>query len=183
MLAALALRSVLTGGPGTGKSTLLDALAACGIATEAEVARKVLKAPGGMALRAQDPAAFGKAMMAGEIAAFHHAAKSRVPVVFDRGFADTVGFFRLSHLPIPRELDEACRVLRYEGLIFRAPPWADIYALDDQRIQTWEEAIASDTAVIAAWRAYGYEPIDLPLVPVAERVAFVLDRIAAAQAR
>ena len=72
--------------------------------------------------------------------------------------------------------------MRYEGPIFRAPPWGDIYGLDDQRIQTWEEAIASDMTVTTAWRDYGYEPIDLPLVPVAERVVFVLDRIAAVQA-
>ena len=132
-----------------------------------------------MELRSEQPVAFGEALMAGEIAAFHRAATSEGPVVFDRGLADTVGFFRLGNLPVSRELDAACRALRYEGPIFRSPPWAEIYNADEQRIQTWEEAVASDAAVIAAWREYGYEPIDLSLAPIAERVAFVLKTIAA----
>lgn len=179
MISDCPIRAVITGGPGTGKSTLLEALAANGIHTEPEIARQILKAPGGMALRAEHPAAFGEAMMVGEIAAFQHAATFDGPVIFDRGLADTVGFFRLGHLAVPRELDLACRELRYDGPIFRAPPWAQIYGLDEQRIQTWDEAIASDKGIIAAWRDYGYKPIDLPIAPVAERVAFVLEVMAA----
>ena len=34
-------------------------------------------------------------------------------------------------------------------------------------------AAASDAAVTAAWRRYGYAVIDLPLAPVAERLAFL----------
>ena len=176
---ATPLRSVLTGGPGTGKSTLLDALAAHGIATEPEIARSILQTPDGMSLRAERPVAFGEAMFTGEVAAFHRAANRGGLVVFDRGLADTVGFFKLGRLPVPRKLEQACHALRYEGPIFRAPPWAEIYGSDEQRIQTWEEALESDLAVMAAWREYGYEPIDLPLASVAERVAFVLQKIAA----
>ena len=170
-------RSVVTGGPGTGKSTLLDALSAHGIAVEPEIARQILETPGGMALRAERPIAFGEAMLAGELGAFHRAATLARPVVFDRGFADTVGFFRLGKLLVPQKLEQACRSLRYDGPIFRAPPWVEIYRSDDQRIQTWEEAKESDVEVIAAWRDYGYEPIDLPFGSVAERVAFVLEKL------
>ena len=169
-------RAVLTGGPGTGKSTLLAALALNSVATEPEIARQVLEAPGGMALRAEQPVSFGRAMLAGEIASFQRAARLGGLVVFDRGLPDTVGFFHLGKLPVPQQLEHACRTLRYEGPIFRAPPWPEIYRSDEQRIQTWAEAVASDAAVIAAWREYGYEPIDLPFASVAERVAFVLNR-------
>jgi len=95
------------------------------------------------------------------------------PAVFDRGVCDVVGFLDVSGLPVPPEIDRVCRELRYDGPILRAPAWQEIYAQDAERIQTWEEAAASDAAVSAAWRRYGYEVIDLPLAPVAERLAFL----------
>lgn len=165
------------GGPGAGKSTLLAALAAHGIRTVDEVARAVLKAPGGMATRSERPAEFGAMMLAGEIDAFERAAQLDGRIVFDRGLPDTAAFFQLEGLAVPEGLERACFELRYDGPIFRAPPWRAIYTVDEQRVQTWQEAVASDAAVVAAWRRFGYDPIDLPLAPVAARVEFVLERI------
>ncbi|HNN56378.1 MAG TPA: hypothetical protein PKG84_08550, partial [Novosphingobium sp.] len=66
-----------------------------------------------------------------------------------------------------------CRNLRYTGPILRAPAWAVIYAQDAERIQNWEQAVASDDAVTAAWKRYGYDVVDLPLAAVAERLEFL----------
>ena len=46
---------VLHAPPGAGKTTLLDAAAAAGISTSPEVARELLKTPGGMALPRKSP--------------------------------------------------------------------------------------------------------------------------------
>lgn len=172
------VRAAITGGPGTGKSTLLEALAGRGIATEPEVARAILREAGGMALRADDPSGFARAMFDAELAAWRAAEGRPGPTVFDRGFPDIAGFLRLEGLPVPDDIDRACRELRYDGPVFRAPPWQAIYRPDEERIQDWEAALASDAAVTGAWRDYGYEPVDLPLVSAAERVDFVLERLA-----
>ena len=166
-------RAVLTGAPGAGKSTLLDAAAAAGIATSPEVARELLQAPGGMELRASDPLGFAEAMFEAHAREFERHAGTAGPVLFDRGFPDVVGFLEVSGLPVPKAVDRACRRLRYAGPILRAPAWRDIYRQDAERIQTWDEAVASDEAVTAAWRRYGYDPIDLALESVAERLRFL----------
>ena len=62
------------------------------------------------------------------------------------------------------------------GPVLRDPAWTDIYAQDAERIQDWEQAVASDEAVTAAWRRYGYEPVDLPFVPVSEQQGFLQQR-------
>lgn len=52
---------VVTGGPGSGKSTLIEALAAAGVTTSAEVGRAIIKeelAAGGTALPWLDHRAF-----------------------------------------------------------------------------------------------------------------------------
>ena len=165
------VRAVITGGPGVGKSTLLAAAADIGMAVFPEVARDILRQPGGMDMRAKRPGEFAQAMLDAEIAAYHAAGVG--PALYDRGFPDIVGFLNLEVLPVTPGLEDACRHLRYDGPIFRAPPWPEIYQRDAQRIQNWDEAIASDAAVCSAWRQYGYDLVDLPFASVQERLAFV----------
>ena len=164
---------MLTGAPGAGKTTLLDAAEAAGIRTSPEVARRILQQHGGMELREADPLGFAEAMAEAHTREFERHAAHPGPVLFDRGFPDVVGFLDVSGLPVPAAVDRACRDLRYAGPILRAPAWAAIYVQDAQRIQDWEQAVASDAAVTAAWRRYGYDVIDLPLVGVDERLAFL----------
>lgn len=169
-------RVVITGAPGAGKSTLLNELSRRGLTTAPEVARQILKAPGGMVLRAERPVAFAHAMHDAELAAYHGAAADG-PVVFDRGFPDIVGFLKVEGLRVPQHIAESCRTLRYSGPIFRAPAWEMIYHSDAERIQNWEEAVASDIAVTSAWRNYGYDVVDLPMGDVRQRAKFILDRL------
>ncbi|RJX65504.1 hypothetical protein D6858_14380 [Tsuneonella suprasediminis] len=171
------IRAVVTGGPGAGKSTLLAELARRGFSVEEEAARAILQAPDGMTLREHDPQGFADAMFAQELASFERAGAREGATVFDRGFPDTVGFLRLEGLPLPEAMDRICRDVRYSGPIFRAPPWQEIYRSDEERIQDWAEAQASDGAVCAAWRNYGYDLIDLPFVSPAERADFVIERL------
>lgn len=126
-----------------------------------------------MALRESDPLGFAMVMLEGHLAEYRRFADHPGPVLFDRGFPDVVGFLELSGLPIPDAVDAACRNLRYDGPIFRAPAWPAIYRQDAERTQNLSDAVASDTVVTGAWRRYFYPVVDLPLAPVAERLAFI----------
>jgi predicted ATPase len=177
MASTLPLRAVITGGPGAGKSTLLGALAQEGFQTFPEVARGLLQATGGMALRAERPAEFAIAMLDAERNSWF-AAQAGISI-YDRGFPDIAGFLELESIALSRPVDDACRNLRYSGPIFRAPPWRAIYTQDEERFQSWNQATLSDRAVSAAWLRYGYELVDLPFTSVADRVQFVRDRLGA----
>ncbi|MEH6722957.1 MAG: AAA family ATPase [Qipengyuania sp.] len=169
-------RAAITGAPGAGKSTLLAELSRRGVTTVEEVARTILRSAGGMALREEDPLAFADAMLSAQLAAWDET-QAEGPIVFDRGFPDIAGFLRVEGLPVSAAIARACDEYRFEGPIFRAPPWRAIYTPDDERIQDWQEAVASDRAVSGAWRDYGYALIDLPLAPAKERAAFILSRL------
>jgi predicted ATPase len=123
-----------------------------------------------MALRERDPLGFAEAMLEAHAREFERHAGATGPVLFDRGFPDVVGFLDVSGLAVPASVDRVCRDLRYQGPVLRAPAWAAIYVQDAERIQDWEQAVASDEAVTAAWQRYGYEVIDLPLAGVDERL-------------
>lgn len=165
--------AVLTGAPGAGKTTLLDAAAAAGYPTSPEVARRILQQPGGMELRQTDPLGFAEAMAEAHIREFERNADEPGLVLFDRGLPDVVGFLDVSGLPVSPAIDQVCRTIRYSGPILRAPAWAEIYVQDPERIQDWQQAVASDDAVTAAWKRYGYTVTDLPLAGVEERLRFL----------
>ncbi|MBS0480742.1 MAG: AAA family ATPase [Proteobacteria bacterium] len=165
--------AVLTGAPGAGKTTLLDAAAAAGIQTSPEVARQLLQSPGGMELRETDPLGFAEAMLEAHRREYERWADFPGSVLFDRGFPDVVGFLEVSGLPVSPAIDRTCRTLRYHGPILRAPAWAEIYVQDAERTQDWQGAVASDEAVTAAWKRYGYEVAELPFASVDKRLDFL----------
>ena len=124
---------VVTGGPGSGKSTLIEALAAAGIATSAEVGRAIIKeelAAGGTALPWVDHRAFAERMVVREVAAHQAALASGRAVVLDRGVPDVIGFLRVSGLDVPPHIDAAARACRYNPRVFIAPWWPDIFTTD-----------------------------------------------------
>lgn len=171
---------VVTGGPGSGKSTLIAALAAAGVATSAEVGRAIIKeelAAGGTALPWLDHRAFAERMIDREIAAHRAALASGETVVLDRGVPDVIGFLRASGLAVPPAMDAAARAYRYNRRVFIAPWWADIFTTDAERKQTPDEARATFAVMAETYRDYGYRLVELPRATVAKRVAFVRQQI------
>lgn len=170
--------AVITGGPGSGKTTLCDALADEGIPIGPESGRAILAQAGGRDLRMQDPLSYALEILKRDIENFNRACSGAGRWLFDRGFADNAGFLDLMGISRPEELDRACRNYRYGGPIFVAPPWQAIYHGDEDRIQDWQEAKATYLAVTAACRSYGYDLVELPKTSVEERVAYVQERLA-----
>ena len=162
--------AVITGAPGAGKTTLLEVLAMRGWRVVAEAARAILRQPGGMALRKDDPLGFTRAMIGREIADLASAPDDGRWTIFDRGFFDSVAFWNLSS---SRTSPMAVPPLRYSGPVFFAPAWAEIYHPDAERIQDWSEAQVSGDAVTGAWIAAGYSLVTLPLGTPRERADFV----------
>lgn len=172
---------VVTGGPGSGKSTLIAALANAGLATRPEAGRRVIRdetATGGRALPWIDPDAFALRMLALDRAAHREARRAGGIHLFDRGILDILGYLRLAGRPVPPVLAAAARVRRYHPTVLAAPPWPDIYRTDGERRQSPEEAERTFHAVCAAWRDHGYSIQPLPRAAVADRVGFVLEFLA-----
>ena len=173
---------VITGGPGSGKTTLIEALARLGYAHTVEAGRAIIQdqlAIDGPALPGRDPFAFTELMLSWELRSYRMAETTAGPVFFDRGVTDLVGYLTLIGQPVPAHIARAAERFRYNRRVFVAPPWPEIYTQDAERKQTPEEAVRTYEALVAAYSNCGYEPLSLPLVSVEERVRFVLDTIGA----
>jgi predicted ATPase len=169
---------VVTGGPGSGKTTLIDALAQAGCARSIEAGRGVIQdqmAIGGSALPWRDPQAFAELMLCWEMRSYHLAQEQAGPVFFDRGVPDVIGYLRMLGLPVPHHMEAAAATFRYHRRVFIAPPWPDIFRQDSERKQGLGEAVRTYEAMVDVYGAYGYELVELPRSPVEQRVRFVLE--------
>lgn len=174
---------VITGGPGSGKTTLLEALGAQGCATLPEAGRGIIRAQqavNGPALPWLDPALFAELMLSWEMRS--HAAAREMPglLFFDRGIPDTIGYLRLTGLPVPDHMMRAAEAMRYNRRVFIAPFWPEIFGQDAERRQTAGEAERTFDAMRNIYLELGYELVPLPLTSVAERVEFVMDALGTA---
>ena len=173
-------RIVVTGGPGAGKTSLVEALEARGLACAAESGRAVIRAQveaGGTALPWADRQAYARLMLARDRRAYAGVEGLDGPVFFDRGAPDILGYLRLCGLPIPDDLAAAALALRYDPLVFVAPPWPEIFVNDAERRQDLAEAERTHAAMVQVYTELGHTLVALPRTPVQARVDFVLERV------
>lgn len=166
---------LITGCSGGGKSTLLAELAERGFATVPEAGRRAIateQASGGGDMPWSDLAAFlGKV----EVLArqdLQDTAKLEGPIFFDRGLVDAYcGLERIGEGDARTMHGEQ---LLYSKTVFVAPPWPEIYQIDDMRQHEFEEACAEYEHILTSLPLLGYRPILLPLTPVEERANFIV---------
>lgn len=168
---------VLTGGPGAGKTTLVDALRSRGFATTEEAGRGVIREvmeEGGDALPWIDREHFAERMFEWELRSYRQAERTDGPVFFDRGLPDTIGYLRLEGLEVPAWMEEEAWRLRYHARVFIAPPWQEIYGRDEERRQSWEVAVRTYEVMAETYAGFDYELVELPRGSVAERAEFLI---------
>ena len=167
----------ITGAPGAGKTSLLSALANRGYACVPEAARQIIQeqqTAGGDALPWSDTTAYLGLMLTRYVDSYLQYQHAHKATFFDRGLPDTLGYARLISSPNEREVKTACQRYRYACIVFAAAPWRAIYATDDQRKQTFDEAITSFQHVLDAYHSCGYRTVLLPETTPEERADFVL---------
>ena len=174
---------VISGGPGTGKTTLLEELESLGYPHAPEVAREIIREQvqsGGTALPWGDREAYTELMLQRSIDSFREHTPAVKPVFSDRGIPDTLGYARLIGLRDTRAIEAACRQFRYARTVFLAPPWEEIYRTDNERTQDFAEAVRTYEVLVNVYRECGYEPVELPRWSAAARAQFIVEQLASA---
>lgn len=169
---------VVSGGPGSGKTTVLAELERFGFAYSPEVARQIIReqvASDGTALPWADRSAYTLLMLQRSIDAYRAHSDALSPTFFDRGIPDTLGYARLIGFPETGLIEEACREYRYAAMVFLAPPWQEIYVTDGERKQDFAEAERTFEVLRSAYAELGYQVLELPQAPPRARAKFILD--------
>ena len=166
---------VLTGTPGTGKTTLIEFLRAHGQHVQTETAREVLaeqKAIDGPGLPSKSPLRFVQMMLERAISKFENSQTLGGPVFFDRGIPDLIAYAERFGVDAS-EFQQASESYRYSKTVFVLSPWKEIFVNDSERLLTYEASLLFHESLLAAYRRLGYELIEVPFGTLAERADFV----------
>jgi predicted ATPase len=173
---------IFSGGPGAGKTTLIEALRARGHICVDEAARRVLKEQaliGGNATHDGDRARYRDLMLARCLADYRAVRETTASVFFDRAIPELSGYGNAPGEPDPSAVTAAIAECRYNETVFMFPPWPEIYTHDEERKHTFSHAVAVFAEVGATYRRFGYRTVEVPCVTVEERLRFVLEHVGA----
>jgi len=176
-------RVVITGGPFSGKTTLVEALAERGFHTVPEAAILVieeLKAEHGVEgqaeWRAAHPEEFQALIVAKqlELEAAADRAGGDEPVFFDRGRLDGVAYCRIYGSAVPVPLEQACQSLPYTRVLL-----LDTLSRFERRSQSGrtsnrERSLAIKDALRDVYTEHGLKPIELPEMSLEARLEATL---------
>lgn len=179
-------RIVITGAPGTGKTSVIKSLENSGYYCFHEIIRT-------MTLEAKkdqqpdavlsnpidfvgDSMAFNIDLLHGRLAQFNKAPQIDARIAFyDRGLPDVLAYMEYFGQSYKKEFKEICRKNIYDQ-VFILPPWEEIYVQDNERLESYSQAVDLHIHLENAYSRLGYEIIPVPFGTVAERVNFILNK-------
>ena len=167
---------VLIGGPGTGKSTLIDALMQKRYCCYPEISRQITidaQKQGIDQLFLEKPLLFSEMLLAGRIKQYHDARAEQHEIVFlDRGIPDVLAYMDFIEDSYPNYFVAACKKHVYTK-IFVLPPWEEIFESDSERYENFEQAQKIHIQLVETYKKFGYDLIEVPKNTVENRVTFV----------
>ncbi len=170
-------RIVISGGPGTGKTSIIDTLSKKGLNIFNEVARKVIKeqlAIGSSSLPWDNLKGFSKLVYQEQAHDFQNAKPGLN--FYDRSSIDIIAYLNFGSVE-DKELISSCSSLEYSETVFIAPPWQEIYLRDQERRENLTQLHAIDDSIRSAYSKLNYNIIDIPKLSIEQRVDFILENL------
>jgi predicted ATPase len=172
---------VLIGGPGTGKTTIINELVKRNFYCMPEVSRAVIlkaKKEGIEQLFLTDPLLFSKMLLKGREEQYNAAETLEEKIIFfDRGIPDVHAYMNYFDTPYPDDFIKKSTHYKYTK-IFHFSPWQVIYTTDNERYESFDASVKIDAFLIEAYSELGYQLINVPFGSVEERTNFILNSLA-----
>lgn len=172
---------VLIGGPGTGKTSVINELNNRGFCCFQEISREVTleaQKKGIAQLFLTDPILFSKLLLEGREQQFLEADANKKNIVFfDRAIPDIIAYLKYTKTNYPSYFDEKSKKYNY-NIIFHFKPWKKIHTTDNERYESFSETQKIDTFLKNTYENLGYKLINVPFGTIKDRVNFILNTIA-----
>lgn len=180
-------RVVITGGPGTGKTSIINTLKKRGFYCFDEIIRSLtleakkeidedLHISNPIAFT-NDPKDFNTKLLIGRVEQFKNASTQDKSVIFfDRGIPDVLAYMDFFNQEYDDMFTSACEKYSYSNVCL-LPPWKDIYKTDNERFESFEEALEIHEALVSIYKKFNYNIFEVPFGTVDERTDFILNAI------
>ena len=171
-------RIVISGGPATGKTSIINALLERGYRCLPEFSREIIRsemAAGTNVLPWDNLTAFTEKVIAGRMEQYHAAQPGLQ--FYDRSVVDSLAYMHLDKLPVHQKWEKFLKHNRYYQTVFITEPWKDIFLTDGERKETWEKLLHLHEYIVSTYQDWGYEICFVPKRTIEERVDFILNAL------
>ena len=169
---------VITGGPGTGKTSIIDELLKRKFNCIEEISRQVTleaQQKGIEQLFLTKPLLFSDMLLEGRKKQFFEANENSKPLTFlDRGIPDVIAYMDYLGTEYPNRFIQACENHKYDH-VFILTPWQEIYVSDNERYENFGQAVEIHHQLVDTYTKYGYDLHDVPFGSVEKRTNFILN--------
>ena len=170
---------ILAGGPGSGKTSVLRALAKQGFLTVSEAQRSVIAHQlkiGGKGTPDQDKLEFCRLTCEQFLSDYQAHIENDETIFFDRGLPDILYAEQMICGRISDDTRNEVAHYRYNHAIFMFPPWEEIFVEDGIR-PSFKASLSTYSDLRSAYTGSGYELIEVPMCSVEARVNFILSYV------
>ncbi|GAA3628178.1 ATP-binding protein [Flavivirga jejuensis] len=166
---------IITGAPGTGKTTLIKLLKH-NVPCMDEVSRKVIideQKHGRKGMPWQDINRFTNLVYK----ITNEALSNSKALVCDRSLLDLEAYLTVAEKEIPKYLKTFPYHETYHKKVFFAPTWFEIYCKDGQRLQEFDYCLKLEKTLLEYYKKRGFDIIMLSKTTPLKRIEFILNLI------
>ncbi len=175
-------RVIITGGPSTGKTSIISVLENDGYNCMHERSREIIQEGiknNSDILPWLDVYKFSEKVIS-QREAQYHSAKSKNSskfTFFDRGRPDVYAYMEYDKVDVPEHFLNLGKTLRYHTKIFLTPAWKEIFENDAERKEDFYKAEQLEHYIHSTYKNLGYNVIIVPKSNVEERIRFILNHL------
>ena len=165
---------IITGPPGAGKSTLIEALRQAGCSCADEVSRDIIikeQKDGKDGMPWKNLARFTRLVFEQTI---HRLQFDKSTLFCDRGLPDNIAYLKHAGIEVPDYLKYFPFQAHYQRKVFYTPLWEEIYKTDPQRPDAIDQAATLGVNLRQTYGEMGFELIPVPFDSPAKRAAFII---------
>jgi predicted ATPase len=170
---------VITGGPGSGKTTLINALKNKGFFCLDEVSREITenaRKSGIDQLFLAQPLLFSELLLEARMKQFQEAKANDALYFLDRGVPDILAYMHYIGDSYPSQFVEVAKSCRYDH-VFILEPWEAIYVQDSHRYENFAQAQLIYQHLIETYGQYAFNPVVVNKGSVEDRLNFILNQL------
>jgi predicted ATPase len=173
-------RIVITGGPGTGKSSIINELIKRGFTCHVEISRDIIleaQKQGIEQLFLTNPLYFSERLLEGRKQQYLDALENKAnPIFFDRGIPDIVAYMDFKEEGYSPFFIDACKNYRYD-YVFILKPWKEIYKVDNERYEDFNQATQIYQHLLRTYQKYEYKLLDVPFDTISNRTDYIINTL------